>query len=191
MIARPVAVALACLLAWPAVSAHPDETVGAGQATTQIQAASAPVGTPTSGRSPGLLGRKSPKGKGFKLGREPGDGAGELLLQMMAYVVVILALGGVALFLIKRVLPRLRSGQGNKNIAVLETVYLGPKRPVHLLQVGSERFLVAGSRDGIALLGKVTSAFSEESEPDATTTEEGGFRTILKGRDAGPDTDKS
>ena len=86
---------------------------------------------------------------------------GRLFWEMLAYVVVILVLGGVAIFVIRRVLPRLRTVTG-KRVSVLETVYLGPRQTVHLIQAGGRKFLVAGTRERVNVLAEVTGAFPEE-----------------------------
>lgn len=87
----------------------------------------------------------------------------KLLWQMLAYVLVILVLGGAMIFVVKRVLPKLRTVRG-KSISVVETIYLGPRQSVHLLQVGRQRLLIAGTREQISMLAEVTEAFPEETD---------------------------
>ena len=90
----------------------------------------------------------------------------KLLWQMLAYVLVILALGGAIIFVVKRVLPKLRAVRG-KSISVVETIHLGPRQSVHLLQVGRQKLLVAGTREQISMLAEVTEAFPEGTDEPA------------------------
>ena len=86
----------------------------------------------------------------------------KLLWQMLAYVLVILVLGGAMIFVVKRVLPKFRMVRG-KSISVVETIYLGPRQSVYLLQVGRQKLLIAGTRERISMLAEVTEAFPEEA----------------------------
>jgi flagellar biogenesis protein FliO len=92
------------------------------------------------------------------------NGSGDitgLMWQMLAAALVVLAVGTLALFVVKRLLPRIRQAS-HKQISVLETAYLGSRKAVHLLQVGSRKLLVASSPEGVVRLDDVTSAFSSE-----------------------------
>ena len=190
MTARFVTVALACLLAWPGVAAHSAAPEAGSTAATQPRPTTRPVQTAKSDPDPKPFGANTSPGP-FALGDRYGKDTGDMLRRMMAYTLVILVLGGLGLFVVKKVLPKLGAAQG-RNISVLETVYLGPKKSLHLLRVGTQRFLVAGSRDEISMLGEVTSAFPDDHEPVATTGKAAGFLSILKGKDvAGSATDKS
>ncbi|KKL51429.1 hypothetical protein LCGC14_2295610, partial [marine sediment metagenome] len=118
-------VGLWLLLPWSAAGVH--------SATLASEKATLPglnLGTATS--RPAILG-------------QTGADAREMLFRMLGYVVVILVLGGIGLVVVKKVLPRIAPRAG-KRIVVLETVYLGPRKSLHLLEVGSRRFLIAGSR---------------------------------------------
>jgi len=178
MTAKVLTVALVCLLAWPVIAAPAPAPTTASAPATQPRPATRPAARATP--DPLILGSRS------------GDDAGDMLRRMMAYTLVILVLGGLALLVVKKVLPKLGATQG-RNIAVLETVYLGPKKSLHLLRVGTRRFLVAGSRDEVSLLGEVTSAFPDgDEQPPVETGKGASFLSILKGKDVGPAaTDKS
>jgi flagellar biogenesis protein FliO len=52
-----------------------------------------------------------------------------------------------------------------KNVRVLETVHLGSRKTVHLLRVGSRKYLVGSSRERISLLADVTEAAADETPP--------------------------
>ena len=190
MTARFVTVALACLLACPGVATHSAAPEASRPTATQPRPTTRPACEAESDASHKPFGENTSTGP-IGLGKGSGEDAGEMLRRMMAYTLVILVLGGVGLFVVKKVLPKLGAPQG-RNISVLETVYLGPKKSLHLLRVGTQRFLVAGSRDEISMLGEVTSAFPDGHEPVATPGKAGGFLSILKGKDvAGSAADKS
>jgi flagellar biogenesis protein FliO len=82
---------------------------------------------------------------------------------MLAAVIVILVLGGLAMVVVRKLLPRIAPRSG-KQMAVLETVYLGPRKALHLVRVGQQKFLLAGSREGLTVLAEVTDAMTDDSE---------------------------
>ena len=88
------------------------------------------------------------------LGSERFD-SGSLFAQSVAAVFVILVLGAAAIFVVKRWLPRLGIAQGRR-INVLETVYLGSRRSLHMVQVGDRTLLVGDTRDRLGLLADLT-----------------------------------
>ncbi len=100
------------------------------------------------------------------------DGAdlGGLLARMLAATLVIVVIGGVAIYLLKRVLPRV-GRRGGRRIQVEETSYLGPRKAVHLLKVGSRRLLVGSSKDGIHRIEDVTDAFGPDYDAVAREVE--------------------
>jgi flagellar biogenesis protein FliO len=84
------------------------------------------------------------------------------LWQMFASILVILAIGGVAILIIKKVLPKLgpMAAKGGVlshggHLRVIETVRLGPQRQVHLLEVDGRRYLVGHTATNITLLAEV------------------------------------
>jgi flagellar biogenesis protein FliO len=94
----------------------------------------------------------------------PSGGSGDLtgmLWQLLAAAIVLLVVGAACIFAVRRLLPKLRRATG-KRVAVLETTYLGPRKTVHLLQVGQRRLLVAAGPEGVVKLDDVTEAFGED-----------------------------
>jgi len=87
-----------------------------------------------------------------------GLGNGELFLKMMLSVVLVIALGAAALYVSKKVLPRVAHAPG-KEIHVLETAYLGPRKALHLVEVGSQRLLIASTNDNVTMLAHVNEAW--------------------------------
>ena len=98
---------------------------------------------------------------------KPSDGSTELLLKMLAATLVVLVLGAVAFWVVRKVLPRISQTSG-KRMTVLETAYLAPRRAIHLLKVGSMTLLVASSQEGIVKLEDVTSAFGADYDEVAS-----------------------
>ena len=146
----------------------------------------APVETTTRPAPVGTTTRPAPVGFSGQSYNGSGD-LGGLMWQMLAATLVVLVVGGLALFVVKKLLPRIRYAS-HKRISVLETAYLGSRKAVHLLQVGSVKLLVASSPEGVVRLDDVTRAFSSEyadiaqrigAETDAsaqTGAEAGGLR---------------
>ncbi|HUT02214.1 MAG TPA: flagellar biosynthetic protein FliO [Phycisphaerae bacterium] len=131
------------------------------------QPASSPASAPTTSTAPAggkdlsQLGLREDRGKGLPT-LSDGDSGG-LLGQMVACVLVILVLGGAAVFVAKRYLPRVRPG-GGQRIRVVDSAYLGPRKQLHVLEVGGQRFLVASCRDRVTMISELTSSFSEVYE---------------------------
>jgi flagellar biogenesis protein FliO len=96
-------------------------------------------------------------GAGANLGR------GELFLKMMLSVGLVLGLGVAALYLSKKVLPKVTQAPG-KEIHVLETAYLGPRKTLHLVEVGGRRLLIAGTNDRVTMLTNVSDAWLDMSQ---------------------------
>jgi len=84
----------------------------------------------------------------------------EAFWSVLASVVVVLLLGAAGIFVARKVLPRLRASSGRR-LAVMESIYLGPRQTVHLLRVGTRRFLLASTRERISMLAELP----EEAEP--------------------------
>ena len=78
-----------------------------------------------------------------------------LMLQMLASILIVFVLGAAAFFVVRKLLPRLSRATG-RDLSVQETVYLGPRKSLHLVQVGRRRFLVAASRERISMLAEVS-----------------------------------
>lgn len=99
---------------------------------------------------------------------ESGSGA---IWQMFSSIIVILLLGGAALFVIKKVLPRLgispaaAAAPGPRGrMKVIETLRLGPQRQVHLLEVEGKRYLVGHTASNITMLTEVSPAQPPKEE---------------------------
>ena len=89
--------------------------------------------------------------------------------QMLAAVIVILVLGGVSLLVIKKFIPRLAVSTG-KTISVVESIHLGPRLTVHLVDVAGQRFLLSSTRDRISMLSEVAPPAGEGVEGQGETS---------------------
>jgi flagellar biogenesis protein FliO len=81
------------------------------------------------------------------------DGGG-LFLRMMLSVGIVIGLGAAALYLSKKVLPRVANTAG-REIRIVETTCLGPRKALHLVEVGAQRLLIASTADRITMLTPV------------------------------------
>ena len=75
----------------------------------------------------------------------------ELFFKMMVSVLFLIALGAAAIYVSKRFLPKITNLPG-KEIRITETVHLGPRKAVHLLEVGGRRFLIGSTNENITRL---------------------------------------
>ncbi len=121
--------------------------------------------------------------------KKPGEGT-DLLGHSLAAVLVILVLGAAAIFVIKRLLPRLGISQGRR-VSVLETVYLGPRKSLYVVQVGDRTLLVSGTRERLGLLADVTGSVppAEETGSPPAPMPPSRKRFRIPGLD--PDTDSA
>lgn len=94
-------------------------------------------------------------------------GIRELFFKMMFSVLFLVVLGVAAIYVSKRFLPKITKLPG-KEIRIAETVHLGPRKAVHLLEIGNRRFLIGSTNESITRLADLTSpsatsAFAETS----------------------------
>ncbi len=103
----------------------------------------------------------------FSTGTGDKSSTRELFFKMMVSVFFLVALGAAAIYVSKRFLPKITNLSGKK-ICIAETVHLGPRKAVHLLEVGERRFLIGSTNESITRLADLTSpaaasAFAETS----------------------------
>jgi flagellar biogenesis protein FliO len=96
-------------------------------------------------------------------------GSEGLFARMMLSVALVVVLGAGVLYVSKRVLPKVANAPG-KEIDIRETAYLGPRKALHLVEVGHHKLLIGSTNDSITALAHVTDAWLELSkqEPDDT-----------------------
>ena len=89
-----------------------------------------------------------------------GSGTRELFFRFMVSVLFLVALGAGGIYVSKRFLPKISNLSG-KEIRIIETVHLGPRKAVHLIEIGERRFLIGSTNENITRLADLTSAFTE------------------------------
>ncbi len=82
-------------------------------------------------------------------------GMPNLLPRMILSIVLVMGLGVAALFLSKKVLPRVTRGSA-KEIRVVETIYLGPRKALHLVEVGHRKLLIGSTNESITPLATLS-----------------------------------
>jgi len=92
-----------------------------------------------------------------------GSGSGglstrELFYKMMLAVLLVVILGTAAIYISKKLVPRITSLSGKK-IQVFETVHLGPRKAVHLIKIGNLQLLIGSTNESITKLADVTDTF--------------------------------
>ncbi len=107
---------------------------------------------------------------GFSTRTGDKPGIRELFFKMILSVLFLVVLGVAAIYVSKKFLPKITKLPG-KEIRIAETVHLGPRKAVHLLEVGERRFLIGSTNESITRLADLTShaAASGFAETSALT----------------------
>ena len=92
----------------------------------------------------------------------PSDSVGgrELFFKMMLSVLLVVALGVAAIYVSKKLLPKITNLPG-KEIRIVETVHLGPRKAVHLLEIGNQRLLIGSTNENVTKLADVPSTLTD------------------------------
>ena len=98
---------------------------------------------------------------------EPSDDLGtrELFYKMMLSVLLVVVLGAAAIYISKKLGARITNLAG-KEIRIIETAHLGPRRAVHLLKIGNQRILIGSTTEHITKLADVTEALTDLSSQE-------------------------
>jgi len=100
---------------------------------------------------------------------------GSAVYRMILAVSIVAALGIAAIYAAKKLLPRLTPAQGKK-VKVLETVHLGPRKMVHLLEIGGQQILIGSTPDKITKLADIMDVEIEKNFPLGRTRSAGETR---------------
>jgi len=92
----------------------------------------------------------------------PGFDNSELLYKTILAVLLVIVMGIAAIFLTKKFLPKLTNISG-KEIRIIETVHLGSRKSVHLLEIGKRRLLIGSTYENISKLADLTEFSSDMS----------------------------
>lgn len=111
-------------------------------------------------------------------GRTDGPGTGELVSKAMMAIVLVVALGAAAIYVSRKFLPRITNLPG-KEIHIIETVHLGPRKIVHLVKIGNQRLLIGSTNESITMLADVSDG---SPETDLSTPERAPFLENTIGR---------
>lgn len=95
----------------------------------------------------------------------------ELFYKMLLSVVLVIALGSAVIYISKKVLPRFTNLPG-KQIRVIETTHIAPRKGLHLVQVGIRRLLIASTNEQITMLADVTESATNFADELASRTQE-------------------
>ncbi len=85
---------------------------------------------------------------------------GELFYKLITMVILVGVVGGGALYLSRKLLPNITKKTGKK-IKIKETVYLGPKKCLHIVEAGNKKFLIGSTNENISNLADLTIALSD------------------------------
>ena len=84
-------------------------------------------------------------------GSDFNPGGAVFSIRAVLSVVFVLALFIAAIYVSKKLLPKITNLTG-KEIRIVETVHLGPRKAVHLLEIGNRRFLIGSTSENITKL---------------------------------------
>ena len=90
-----------------------------------------------------------------------GDLQGDLYKQLAKMVAFVAVIGAGVWFYCKKMSGRWNPAKG-KNIVVTETVNLGPRKHLHIVQLGTKQYLLSSTADNIRLLADVTESLEQQ-----------------------------
>jgi flagellar biogenesis protein FliO len=90
-------------------------------------------------------------------------GTGELFYRMILAILLVVVLGVAAIYVSKRLLPKITTLAG-KEIRIVETVHLGQRRAIHLIEAGGRRILIGSTSESITRLAEVGSGAPASSQ---------------------------
>jgi flagellar biosynthetic protein FliO len=92
--------------------------------------------------------------------------AKEFSIRAIIAILFVLALFIVTIYVSKKLLPKISNLQG-KEIRIVETIHLGPRRAVHLLEVENRRFLIGSTNENITRLADLSGNLKDLSSNEA------------------------
>lgn len=87
-------------------------------------------------------------------------GARELFYKMMVAILLVVGLGAAAIYVSKKLVPRISKLPGKK-VRVCETTHLGPHKAIHLIRAGEKLLLVGSTNQNINMLADVTDSLAD------------------------------
>lgn len=92
---------------------------------------------------------------------ETDPGFNDLRNRTMIAVFVVIILGAAAIYLSKKLLPRFTQLSG-KRVRIIETIHLGNRKTIHLLEIGARQLLIGSTTENISMLSDVTGEFDSD-----------------------------
>jgi flagellar biosynthetic protein FliO len=90
------------------------------------------------------------------------SGGAGFSIRVLLAVLFVLALFIAAIYVSKKLLPKITNLSG-KEIRIVETVHLGPRKAVHLLEIGNRRFLIGSTNENITKLADLAGDLTDLS----------------------------
>ena len=95
--------------------------------------------------------------------RQTGGFSGGLYRQLTTMIAIVAAMGAAVWIFCKKMPGRWKNAKG-KNIMITETVGLGPRKHLHVVQLGDKQYLIASTTENIRLLADVTGTLETNDE---------------------------
>lgn len=94
----------------------------------------------------------------------------------LGYIVLVLLLAAGGMLASRKYLPRIVPRMAGKQVKLVETFHLAPRKQLHVVEVGKQRFLLASGRESVTMLAELrTGSFGEAmiaAEAEASSHEE-------------------
>ena len=91
----------------------------------------------------------------FSMRRNNSSGSRELFFKFMVSLLFLVAMGAAAIYVSKRFGAKITNLSG-KEIRIAETVHLGQRKAVHLIEIGNRRLLIGSTNENITRLADLT-----------------------------------
>jgi len=82
-------------------------------------------------------------------------GNNQLVYKFIFSIFLVIALGAIAFYLSRKFGPKITKLSGKK-IKIIETIYLGQKKTLHLVKIGNREILIGSTNENISMLADVT-----------------------------------
>jgi flagellar biosynthetic protein FliO len=91
---------------------------------------------------------------------------GDALKSLVTSILVIIVLGVAAVYVAKKVMPKVSAAMG-KELRVVESINLGPRKQVYVVKVGTKKLLIGAASESVTFLADVTEAMREPGKTQA------------------------
>ena len=95
----------------------------------------------------------------------PSEPPAGLVRQFVIASLIVVVMGGGVYYFSKKLVPKFATTRG-KDISVIETIHIGPRKTLHLVDVGgNQKLLIGSTAESINILADVTPSLSELFNP--------------------------